>query len=165
MTVDRRVEVRGCLSRNADDLLAYFERRVHVREDAADLLGETLLQVWRRHDALPEDATRQRMWLFTIAAHILANHRRSGRRKMALAIRLRDQVAATPVQPDLGEQAAVRDAVLHLRDAHRELIMLIHWDGFRGLPRLRLTPTCEAEASLEGSASCQRPIPKSSVAT
>jgi RNA polymerase sigma-70 factor (ECF subfamily) len=39
-------------------------------------------------------------------------------------------MAATPVQPDLGEQTAVRDAVLHLRGAHRELIMLIHWDGF-----------------------------------
>jgi len=130
VTVDRRVEVRGFLSQNADDLLAYFERRVHVREDAADLLGETLLQVWRRHDALPDDATRQRMWLFTIAAHVLANHRRSGRRKVALANRLRDQVSVTPMQPDLGEQAAVRDAVLHLHDAHRELIMLIHWDGF-----------------------------------
>lgn len=130
MNPDRRVEVRGCLSRNSDDLLAYFERRVHVREDAADLLGETLLQVWRRHDALPRDSTRQRMWLFTIAAHVLANHRRSGRRRMALANRLPDHMAGTPVQPDLGEQVAVRDAVLHLRDAHRELIMLIHWDGF-----------------------------------
>lgn len=70
------------------------------------------------------------MWLFTIAAHVLANHRRPGRRRLALASRLRDQMASTPVQPDLGEQTAVRDAVLHLRDAHRELIMLIHWDGF-----------------------------------
>lgn len=130
MTADRRVEIRGCLTQNSDDLLAYFERRVHVCEDAADLLGETLLQVWRRHDALPEDPTRQRMWLFTIAAHVLANHRRSGRRRLALADRLRDQMAVTPMQPDLGEQTAIRDAVMHLRDAHRELIMLIHWDGF-----------------------------------
>lgn len=130
MSADRRVEIRGCLTRSSDDLLAFFERRVLVREDAADLLGETLLQAWRRHDALPEDPTRQRMWLFTIAAHVLANHRRSGRRRVALADRLRGQLTATPVHPDLGEQTAVRDAVLHLRDAHRELVMLIHWDGF-----------------------------------
>lgn len=130
MTADRRVLIRRCLTQNSDDLLAYFERRVHVREDAADLLGETLLQVWRRHDALPEDPTRQRMWLFTIAAHVLANHWRSGRRRLALADRLRDQMTVTPMQPDLGEQTAIRDAVTHLRDAHRELIMLIHWDGF-----------------------------------
>jgi RNA polymerase sigma-70 factor (ECF subfamily) len=130
VNADRLGQVHGCLTRNADDLLAYFERRVHVREDAADLLGETLLQVWRRQDALPMDPSGQRMWLFTIAAHVLANHRRSGRRRMALANRLRDRMSTTPLQPDLGEQTAVRDAVLHLRDAHRELIMLIHWDGF-----------------------------------
>jgi RNA polymerase sigma-70 factor (ECF subfamily) len=125
-----RAEIRACLRRNHEDLLAYFERRVHVREDAADLLGETFLQVWRRQDRLPDDPTRQRMWLFTIAANLLANHRRSGRRKSALADRLRDQVAVTPTQPDFPEQSAVRDAVLRLHDAHRELVMLIHWDGF-----------------------------------
>jgi RNA polymerase sigma-70 factor (ECF subfamily) len=130
VNADRREQVRVCLSRTSDDLLAYFERRVQVRDDAADLLGETLLQVWRRNDALPEDPSRQRMWLFTLAAHVLANHRRSGRRRTALAQRLRDRMSATPVSSDPGEQAAVRDAVLHLRDAHRELIMLIHWDGF-----------------------------------
>jgi RNA polymerase sigma factor (sigma-70 family) len=127
---DVRAEIRACLRRNHDDLLAYFERRVHVREDAADLLGETFLQVWRRHDRLPEDPTRQRMWLFTIAANLLANHRRSRRRKFALADRLRDQVAVMPTQPDFSEHSAVRDAVLRLGDAHRELVMLIHWDGF-----------------------------------
>ena len=130
MKPDVRAEIRACLRRNHEDLLAYFERRVHVREDAADLLGETFLQVWRRQDRLPDDPTRQRMWLFTIAANLLANHRRSGRRKSALADRLRDQVAVTPTQPDFPEQSAVRDAVLRLHDAHRELVMLIHWDGF-----------------------------------
>ena len=130
MKPDVRAEIRSCLRRNHEDLLAYFERRVHVREDAADLLGETFLQVWRRQDRLPDDPTRQRMWLFTIAANLLANHRRSGRRKSALADRLRDQVAVTPTQPDFPEQSAVRDAVLRLHDAHRELVMLIHWDGF-----------------------------------
>lgn len=130
MKPDVRAEIRACLRRNHEDLLAYFERRVHVRDDAADLLGETFLQVWRRQDRLPDDPTRQRMWLFTIAANLLANHRRSGRRKSALADRLRDQVAVTPTQPDFPEQSAVRDAVLRLHDAHRELVMLIHWDGF-----------------------------------
>jgi RNA polymerase sigma-70 factor, ECF subfamily len=130
VTADIGPQVRGCLARSSDDLLAYFERRVRDREDAADLLGETFLQVWRRQGALPEDPTRQRMWLFTIAANVLANHRRAGRRKLALAHRLREQLSATPVQLDLDEQAAVRDAVLHLDDAHRELVMLIHWDGF-----------------------------------
>lgn len=130
MSADRRAALRAALRATSADLLRYLERRVPAREDAADLLGETMLQAWRRVDACPpEDPTRQRMWLFTIAAHVLANHRRSARRRTALTERLRGHVAAQPV-PDPGEAAAVRDAVLRLRDAHRELVMLVHWDGF-----------------------------------
>lgn len=130
MSVGRRAALRTALRTVAPDLLRYLERRTAAREDAADLLGETMLQAWRRVDACPpDDPTRQRMWLFTIAAHVLANHRRSARRRTALAQRLRGHVAAQPV-PDPGEAVAVRDAVLRLRDAHRELVMLVHWDGF-----------------------------------
>lgn len=129
MTPDARAQIRAALLESADDLLGYFERRVRVREDAADLLGETMLHAWRRHDTIPDDPTRRRMWLFAIAANVLANHHRSRRRRLALTDRLGDHLATTSV-PDPAEQHAVRDAVLRLHDAHRELVMLIHWDGF-----------------------------------
>ena len=122
-------EFRAALRTTGDDLLAYFERRVSNREDAADLLAETLLQAWRRSDAMPERGERQRMWVFTIAANVLANYRRSARRRSALADRLRQHLASASM-PDHAEASAVRDAVLRLRDAQRELVMLIHWDGF-----------------------------------
>lgn len=128
-TVDRS-EFRAALRGASDDLLAYFERRLPVRADAADLLAETLLQAWRRVDAMPAEPERRRMWLFTIAAHVLANHRRSARRRHALADRLRGHLATAEPVPDPAEGQSVRDAVLRLRDAHRELVMLIHWDGF-----------------------------------
>jgi RNA polymerase sigma-70 factor (ECF subfamily) len=130
VTPRARAELRSALRGASGDLLAYFERRVRIREDAADLLSETMLQAWRRHDALPEEATRQRMWLFTIAANVLANHQRSRRRRNALTERLRGHLTATPAEPDLAESQAVRDAVLRLHVAQRELVMLIHWDGF-----------------------------------
>lgn len=133
MTPDARAEIRAALHESSGDLLGYFERRVRVREDAADLLGETMLHAWRRYDAVPEDPSRRRMWLFTIAANVLANHHRSRRRRLALTERLRDHLTTTPTAtsgPDPAEQHAVRDAVLRLHDAHRELVMLIHWDGF-----------------------------------
>lgn len=133
MTPDARAQIRAALHESSSDLLGYFERRVRVREDAADLLGETMLHAWRRHDTMPADPTRRRMWLFTIAANILANHRRSRRRRLALTDRIRDHLSATVPGgsgPDPAEQHAVRDAVLRLHDAHRELVMLIHWDGF-----------------------------------
>lgn len=130
MKPETRANLRTALREISPDLLAYFERRVRCPEDAADLLGETMLQAWRRTDALPAEAERQRMWLFTIAAHVLANHARSRRRRTALADRLRTHLATAPVSPDPAEASAVRDAVLRLHDAQRELVMLIHWDGF-----------------------------------
>ena len=122
------VELRAVLRRTADDLLGYFERRVTVREDAADLLAETMTVAWRQVAKLPTEPERQRMWLFTIAAHVLANGLRSRRRARRLGERLRQSITEAPA-PDHSEAHAVRDAVLRLRDAHRELVMLVHWDG------------------------------------
>jgi RNA polymerase sigma-70 factor (ECF subfamily) len=127
----QRAELRGALRANADALLDYFERRVRPREDAADLLGETMLHAWRRHRDMPaDDATRQRMWLFTIAGHVLANHRRASRRRHALTERLRAHLTSTGAVADASEANAVRDAVLRLPPKHREIITLVHWDGF-----------------------------------
>jgi RNA polymerase sigma-70 factor (ECF subfamily) len=129
MNAQQTALLRDALRQAADDLLAYFERRVSVRADAADLLGETMLQAWRRSRAVPPTPERQRMWLFTIAANVLANHRRSARRRLALADRVRQHLA-TSSEPDHAEADAVRDAVLRLGPAHRDLVMLVHWDGF-----------------------------------
>lgn len=126
---DAAAELRAALRDTADDLLAYFERRLSLRDDAADLLAETMLQVWRRCSALPAEAEQRRMWLFTIAANVLANYRRSARRRGALADRLRQHIA-TASMPDHAEASAVRDAVMRLPAPQRELVMLIHWDGF-----------------------------------
>lgn len=129
MNLEQAAAFRAALRQNVDALLAYFERRVRNREDAADLLAEALLQAWRRADALPEEDERQRMWLFTIAANVLANHRRTLRRRSALAERLRRYLHETDV-PDTSDGSAIRDAVSRLDPTHRELIVLIHWDGF-----------------------------------
>ncbi len=130
MNPTARAELRQALASTGSDLLGYFERRRRSPEDAADLLGETMLQAWRRHDSIPlGDTTRQRMWLFTIAANVLANDRRSLRRRSALAEELRNHLATSSTAPPIDEASAVRDAVLRLHYAHRELVMLINWDG------------------------------------
>ncbi|WP_104106210.1 RNA polymerase sigma factor [Nocardioides sp. 616] len=125
---------RAALRDASRDLLAYFVRRVTSPEDAADLLGETMLTAWRRIDKLPETPERQRMWLFVIAAHTLSNHRRTARRRLELTERLRTLLgaAANPadIPPDTEGSYAVRDAVLRLPQPQRELVMLVHWDGF-----------------------------------
>lgn len=130
MTASARAGIRAALRAASGDLLAYFERRVMPRADAADLLGETMLTAWRRVDRMPDDAERQRMWLFAIAANVLANHRRSLSRRSALGDRLRQHLTTSTASVDDGETHAVRDAVLRLPETQRELIALVHWDGF-----------------------------------
>lgn len=123
--------VRATLSANAASLLGYFERRTESADDAADLVAETMLQTWRRAAAVPvDDCTAQRMWLFGVATNVLANHRRASRRRSALAARLRNVAAEPASREDPAEGVAVRDAVSRLPGAQRELVMLVHWDGF-----------------------------------
>jgi RNA polymerase sigma-70 factor (ECF subfamily) len=127
--VDQRARLRRVLERDSADLLAYLQRRAEP-EDAADLLAEVMLVAWRRVDRLPADDEGARMWLFGVAAKCLANHRRGARRRHALADRVRAEVAVVATAPPEDEAHAVRDAVRRLPDAQRELVMLVHWDGF-----------------------------------
>lgn len=84
---------------------------------------------WRRHESAPHDAREIRMWLFGIARNVLSNHRRSGRRRVALADKLRGHLQQ-PVTPSDEDAVAVRDAVERLDPERRELVKLIHWEGF-----------------------------------
>lgn len=114
---------------SASDLLAYLSRRVGP-DDAADLLGETMVVAWRRVRRLPGDPERVRMWLFGVARGTLLNHARGERRRWALADRIRshagEDLSAAPA--DAG--ADVRDAIARLDPDLSELVRLVHWDGF-----------------------------------
>ncbi len=113
------------------DVLAYFERRVRDREDAADLLGEALLVAWRRAEIVPRDDTQARMWLFGVARGVLSNHSRGVRRRIRLADALRDQLATASGGGHRGDrQDAVVAAVEDLPQDLAELVRLVHWDGF-----------------------------------
>src|ERR1700754_4129216 len=57
-------------------VLEYALRRVEAREDAADVVAETFLVVWRRMEEVPMgDAAR--LWLYGVARHVLANMHRA----------------------------------------------------------------------------------------
>jgi RNA polymerase sigma-70 factor (ECF subfamily) len=117
----------------AGDLLDYFARRVDSVEDAAELLADTLLVAWRRLDRLPPDDEGCRMWMFVTARGVLSNWRRGLRRRSALATSLREQLMVTSQRMDDDEEpraSDVRSAIRSLPHAQRELVILVHWDGF-----------------------------------
>jgi RNA polymerase sigma-70 factor (ECF subfamily) len=121
--------ITDAIAANSVDLLAYFERRVTEPAEAADLLAETMMSAWRRADAMPAEPEQARMWLFVVARNTLANADRSERRRWRLANKLRLLLQPRDA-PSADEGWEVRDAVDRLAPELRELIRLIHWDGF-----------------------------------
>lgn len=124
-----RARALDCISACSPDLLAYFERRT-ASADAADLLSETMLTAWRRIDDLPKDDTEARMWLFGVARRVLANADRASVRRWKLAERLRGHLSSQPPTHDDAQAIDVRDAVRRLPDDLRDLVGLVHWEGF-----------------------------------
>ncbi len=120
-------------------LLLYFERRTNPPEDAALLLNDLMVVLWRRSASAPTEPEQVRMWMFGIARKLVMNQARSGRRRAALAQRLREELAL--MQPSLPteEALAVRQAVQGLPKLQRELVRLVHWDGFSLAEAARIT--------------------------
>ncbi|BDZ49700.1 hypothetical protein GCM10025867_19410 [Frondihabitans sucicola] len=132
----RHDRMRSLVEENASDLLHYFTRRVALPEDAADLVGETMLTVWRRVADLPRDDVKARMWMFGVARKVLSNHQRGRQRSVALAERLRDELRVAVPQP-----SGVLDVIETLPETQRELILLVHGDGFSITDAAKLTHT------------------------
>jgi RNA polymerase sigma-70 factor (ECF subfamily) len=118
--------VRG----EARDLLAFFTRRVRHPEDAADLLANTLLVLWRRVQGIPKDDTQARMWMYGVANRVLSEHRRGTVRRSVLSDRLRHELAHDHGAPDLEAALDVRAALERLDPFDAEIIRLVHWEGF-----------------------------------
>ncbi len=135
-----RLRVETLVRAEAGNLLAYFSRRVSPQADAADLLGDTLLVLWRRARSIPDNDDEGRMWMFGIARNVLVTHRRGLSRRLALADRLRDEMSILPnsgaldgrlrAAPGDDRLEAVVSAIAELSAPDREIIMLVHFDGF-----------------------------------
>lgn len=117
------------LDQCAGDVLRYLQRRVGP-EDAADLLGDTMVVAWRRVNLLPDDdAEGARMWIFGLARGTLLNHSRGERRRLALTEKIRTYVMSDRTAPAADEGSDVRDALSQLNPELREIVQLVHWEG------------------------------------
>lgn len=128
----REARFRDLYGAHFETVLAYARRRSDQGPDAADVVAETFLVAWRRMDQLPGGAA-DRLWLFGVARRVLANHRRSDRRRTDLGERLRDRLDRADHQTDpagpVGDRLVVTEALRQLGDLDREVLTLHVWEG------------------------------------
>lgn len=126
--------------RESPGLLAYLSRRTSDPAEAADLLGDVLVVIWRQIDAMPGDPAATRMWMFGIARKVLAGGYRTARRRQALTDRLRHELATEqataaldgtpttgPTDPRLERSSVALD---QLNTSEVEIVNLVHFDDF-----------------------------------
>jgi RNA polymerase sigma-70 factor, ECF subfamily len=118
---DRRARFERLYASYSPDIAMYALRRTD-RETAKDVVAETFTVAWRKLDEVP---ARELPWLYGVARRVLANHRRSARRLIALRRRLDAQPAAPTELAD----PALEDAFRRLSDADREILALVAWEG------------------------------------
>jgi RNA polymerase sigma factor (sigma-70 family) len=113
----------------SSDIVAYCGWRAGSVSDAQDAVAEVFLTAWRRLDELPEgDAAR--VWLYATARRVIANQRRSSRRRVALHERLvLEAASAPPESPPDREEALVHEALRRLGPRDREVLLLAEWEG------------------------------------
>lgn len=113
------------------DVVAYCGWRAASPSDAQDAVADVFLTAWRRLDDVPEDDVAARVWLYATARKVLANQRRSNRRRSALQDRLAHEAAASPQEQSAtgGEASLVRDALDRLESRDREVLLLAEWEG------------------------------------
>ncbi len=108
---------------HAAEVLAYALRRTDPAT-AEDVVSEVFLVAGRKLDRIP--ALDARLWLYGVARRVLANDRRSARRRAALTSVLKElQRGAAPTAAG----SPLLEALAALRPADREVLMLIAWEG------------------------------------
>lgn len=125
----RRQRFDALFAAYSPSIVAYCGWRADSASDAQDAVAEVFLTAWRRLDELPEgDAAR--VWLYATARKVLANQRRSTRRREALRERLAREPAPAATEPPAptGEKALVRAALMQLAPCDREVLLLAEWE-------------------------------------
>jgi RNA polymerase sigma factor (sigma-70 family) len=112
------------------DVVSYCGWRAGSPSDAQDAVAEVFLTAWRRLDELPRgDAAR--VWLYATARRVIANQRRSSRRRAALHERLALEAASRPHEQrsTSREEMLVHETLRRLGPRDREVLLLAEWEG------------------------------------
>lgn len=110
------------------DLWRFARRRCHSSADADDITAQVFAVAWRRRSELPDSEVR--LWLFGVARHVVANHRRSTDRQRRLQLRLIENHHADQHSNDPGSSHdELHEALASLSDDDRDVVVMRCWDG------------------------------------
>src|SRR5215468_11604371 len=118
--MSRRERFDALFAAHSSDIVAYCTWRADSASDAQDAVAEVFLTAWRRLDDVPAGEAA-RVWLYATARRMLANQRRSTRRRAALVERL---AVAAPAQRQSSdsEEHIVHEALGRLGSLDREVL-------------------------------------------
>jgi RNA polymerase sigma-70 factor, ECF subfamily len=127
---ERRQRFEQLFDVHSSDIVAYCSWRGDSASDAQDAVADVFLTAWRRLDEVPEGEAA-RVWLYATARRVLANQRRSRRRRVALRERLEFTASPDPREPASPgrEETLVHEALRALRPRDREVLLLAEWEG------------------------------------
>jgi RNA polymerase sigma-70 factor (ECF subfamily) len=129
---DRASRFEAIFSAAYPRVLAYARRRAADPGSAEEAVSETFLIAWRRLGVVPSENPLP--WLLGTARKVLANQRRSARRRAANGPHANlDFIDVGDPGPLISEELAERDAFAQafsaLGERDREVLSLIAWDG------------------------------------
>jgi RNA polymerase sigma-70 factor, ECF subfamily len=120
-------QFRVLYDRTYDRVWAFVLRRVLSEHEARDIVAETYMTLWRRIRDVPDDPILADAWVFGTARRVIANFRRSEKRRGRLTERLFEQhLVDTTLAPEVSDQVLQVLAELPRRD--REVLQLALWD-------------------------------------
>jgi RNA polymerase sigma-70 factor, ECF subfamily len=127
-TRERKRRFDALFASYGSDIVAYCTWRSGSTSDAQDAAADVFLTAWRRLDEVPEgDAAR--VWLYATARRVLANQRRSSRRRQALHERLAAEEASGAAEQQSPDETLVHEALRLLPAIDREVLLLAEWEG------------------------------------
>jgi RNA polymerase sigma-70 factor, ECF subfamily len=125
---DRRARFEAVAAVLYEPLQRFLARRA-TPDDAADVLADVLLVVWRRLDDVPGDVLP---WSYGVARRCLANHRRGAVRRLRLVERAAsvpdDTVTFDPQAAVESSEPELVAAIDELSESEREVVHLWAWE-------------------------------------
>jgi len=127
---ESRLRFESLFELHRADIAAYCGWRAGSASDAQDAFAEVFLTAWRRLVEVP-DGEAARVWLYAAARRVIANQRRSSRRRVALHERLAREPRPAPHEVPAAdrEETLVYDVLRHLEPRDREVLLLAEWEG------------------------------------